>query len=420
MNILHIGKYYPPCHGGIENFVKDLSETQAEQGHSVIVLCHQHSFSLRPAREIQNGIEVIRAPILGRLAFAPLSPGFIGLLYHVQRDHSPDVIHVHLPNLSALAIAFLPRLPQIIVHWHSDVVSAPGISSLRLLYPMYRVFEQKLLRKAQRVIVTSRPYLETSRPLAPYSDKCAVIPLGLQLQRMTKPSALPLARKTNTAKAVDHCQPIHKGGTDSRPADDGEHGTHHDAFRLRIAESRWLAIAAGRFTIYKGFDILIRAAKLLPQVTFAIIGDGPLRKKMHVLRRTLNVEQNVLLPGRLSNRDLHRLMAGCDLFVLPSIARTEAFGLVLLEAMHYGKPLITTDVAGSGMNEVNIHGQTGLVVPVGDVQALAQAIDALCSNSSLRNTLGANAHQRLRERFTIEAVARQIDRLYGGVDDHER
>jgi len=89
--------------------------------------------------------------------------------------------------------------------------------------------------------------------------------------------------------------------------------------------------------------------------------------------------------------------------------------LVLLEAMHYGKSLITTSVVGSGMSEVNIHGQTGLVVPVGDAQAMAQAIDTLCTNSSLRNTLGSNAHQRLRERFTIGAVAQQVDRLYGSI-----
>ncbi|HNR13667.1 MAG TPA: glycosyltransferase [Thermodesulfobacteriota bacterium] len=414
MNILHIGKYYPPCHGGIENFVKDLSEAQVELGHSITVLCHQHSFSLRPTRELHNSIQVIRAPILGRLAFAPLSPSFVGLLYAVQKNNSPDVIHVHLPNLSALVIAFLPGLSQIVVHWHSDVVSAPGISLLRLLYPVYQIFEQRLLQRARRIIVTSRAYLETSRPLAPYSDKCAVIPLGLQLQRMTKPSALPSVREPDRARAINHDQHLHNAGTGSRHVDDG-HSIHHDAFWLRIAESRWLVVAVGRFTIYKGFDVLIRAAKLLPHVTFVIVGDGPLWKNMNALARTLGVEQNVLLPGSLANSDLHRLLAECDVFALSSVERTEAFGLVLLEAMHYGKSLITTSVVGSGMSEVNIHGQTGLVVPVGDAQAMAQAIDTLCTNSSLRNTLGSNAHQRLRERFTIGAVAQQVDRLYGSI-----
>jgi glycosyltransferase involved in cell wall biosynthesis len=171
-------------------------------------------------------------------------------------------------------------------------------------------------------------------------------------------------------------------------------------------------VAVGRFTIYKGFDLLVKAANRIPEVTLVIVGAGPLRSDIVSLCRKLRVQQNVLMPGMLSDRELHRLIALCDMFVLPSIERTEAFGLVLLEAMYYGKPLITANVPGSGMSFVNIHEQTGLVVPRNDVQGLAEAMKRLSSNLSLRNALGRKARQRFDAEFEISGVANNIDLVY--------
>ena len=414
LNILHIGKYYPPYHGGIENFLRDLAEAQVERGHRVTVLCHHHERVFKTTREVRNRVDVIRARNLGEVAYAPLSPGFTGEVRRLQRACPPDVIHVHLPNLSALFLSFTAKLPPVVIHWHSDVVSAPGMTLLRFLYPPYRLLEKKLLKRAWKIIVTSRHYLETSIPLSPYVEKCRVVPLGLDPQRMETPSTVKEAdgdhhrrnRAPNFYKNQDAGpDDRHAIRTPKRPG-------KKESWWPHLSDAQCLAVAVGRFTIYKGFDLLLRAAALVPSVTVVIVGDGPLRANIISLRRELNVERNVLLPGMLSDRELHLLLAACDMVIVPSIERTEAFGLVLLEAMSYAKPLITTKVPGSGMNMVNIHEKTGLIVPPGDVTSLAKAIDTLCTNSSLREKLGNIARQRLEEEFTISSVANQIDMVY--------
>lgn len=382
MNILHIGKFYPPFHGGMENFLRDLAEAQVERGHRVTVLCHHHQRSVATSQEVHNGVTIIRAPNLGQVAYAPVSPGFTCKAAHFLRTESPDIVHVHLPNLSALFLTFIAKSPPIVIHWHSDVISAPGLSLLRILYPPYRVLEKRLLKRASKIVVTSRDYLDTSTPLAPYRTKCATVPLGLDQKRM---------------------EPLQK---DFR----GAEGT--ELFWALVSKAACLVVAVGRFTIYKGFDFLIQAAARIPQVTVVIVGDGPLREQMISLRKKQGCEQNVLLPGMLSDRELHQLLARCDMCVLPSIERTEAFGLVLLEAMYYAKPLVTTRVPGSGMNMVNIHEQTGLVVPPGDVQALAHAIERLSTNPSLRKELGTNGRQRFEKEFSATSVANQVDMVY--------
>ena len=414
LNILHIGKYYPPYHGGIENFLSDLAEAQVAVGHRVTVLCHHHKRALKTTREARNGVKVIRARNLGNIAYAPFSPGFTRAVMSLEKTNSHDLIHVHLPNLSALFLTSCTALPPIVIHWHADVVSAPGMSSLRLLYPFYGILEKKFLARASKIIVTSTDYLETSKPLTPYSKRCRVVPLGLNPRRMTAPCSI---RRFGHG-CVDSGRPSSPSGIqdalDGIRYPTGPFNGFEEQKTLwdRISGVRCLAVAVGRFTIYKGFDLLVRAASLVPEVTFVIVGDGPLRKRIISLRRHLGVERNVLLPGMLSDRELHLLLGLSDMVILPSIERTEAFGLVLLEAMYYAKPLITTRVPGSGMNMVNTHDETGLVVPPNDIQSLAQAIDRLYSHSLLKDTMGRNAQRRFEEKFTISEVANQIDLVY--------
>jgi len=406
VNILHIGKYYAPYEGGIENFLKDLAVAQAERGHAVTVLCHHHTFAIKPVREMRDQVMVIRAPFLREAAHAPLSPGFTLILSRELKRNPPDLIHVHMPNLSALCLGFMSPLPPMVIHWHADVVSAPGVSLLRLFYPFYKIFEKRLLQKAQRIIATSRAHLQSSRPLAPHKNKCTVVPLGIDARRM----------QTEWSR-------YRKEGAELVPTDahDPETGTKEkrhvlvESFRRRVDQADFLAVAVGRFTIYKGFDILVQAARKIPQITMVIVGEGLLWNDIKALCRRLQVEDSVLLPGKLSSEDLHALMARCSVFVLPSIERTEAFGLVLLEAMYYAKPLITTGVPGSGMSEVNVHESTGLVVPPGDADALAAGIQRLARDPAERKAMGARARTRLQDFFSITMVANGIDMVYADI-----
>ena len=177
MRILHIGKYYPPVAGGMERFVSDLVDTQRRCGDEVAVLVHSSS-------SMGGGADpawLWRCPVWFRLIFAPISPGFPLWLRRAIRAQMPDILHLHMPNLSAFWALALPsarRLPWV-VHWHADVVPSKHKLGLRLAYPLYRILERYILDRADVVVATSKPSLDSSKPLAPWHDKCRVVPLGM-------------------------------------------------------------------------------------------------------------------------------------------------------------------------------------------------------------------------------------------------
>ena len=175
----------------------------------------------------------------------------------------------------------------------------------------------------------------------------------------------------------------------------------------------FLLLAAGRFSHYKGFDVLVRAAGLLPQeARVVIVGDGPERAGLLRLARELGLADRVRMPGSLPDRELHALMAACDCFCLPSVARAEAFGLVLAEAMAFGRPLICSRLPGSGMTVVNEEGVTGLAFAPGDAAGLAGAVRRLMADAGLRERLGRAGRERFGRSLGISAVAEACSSLY--------
>ena len=182
MRILHIGKYYPPVPGGMERFLADLVQAQRAQGHDVEVLVHQHERSAHEA----DPPWLIRCPVWLRLFFAPLAPRFPLWLHRALRRFDPEVIHIHMPNVSPFWLLLLPaaRKRTWVVHWHSDVEPSKFKLALRLGYPHYRIFERALLEGADSVLVTSRAYLDASKALQPWLHKSHVVPLGVDPARL--------------------------------------------------------------------------------------------------------------------------------------------------------------------------------------------------------------------------------------------
>lgn len=378
MRILHLGKYYPPAPGGIEYFVRDLAVEQARRGHEVAALVHQGTAGPAAA----EGVAVHSVRVLGHLAHAPLSPGLVPALARLLREFKPHVLHLHLPNPSAFACLLHACLPILVIHWHADAASSAqtgrGGLAMAALYPLYRRCEAALLRRADAIIATSPPYLDASQPLAAVRAACHVAPLGLDQTRLPTSDALPR-------------------GCD-RP----------------------LVLAVGRFAFYKGFEYLIEAAAQLPQADFCIVGDGPLWPALCARVRQAGLEGRVQLPGRLDEPALAALFGQCDVFCLPSIDRSEAFGLVLLEAMASGKPLVTTSIPGSGVGWVNVDHVTGLSVPPADANALAEAHGRLLNDPRLRERMGRAGKERFERLFRIEAVAAQIQDIYEGARGEPR
>jgi len=157
-------------------------------------------------------------------------------------------------------------------------------------------------------------------------------------------------------------------------------------------------------------DVEARVAELQPELV--IVGDGPERHEIRQMVAHHRLQDRVALPGKIEKKELMHLFDLCDVFCLPSIERTEAFGLVLLEAMYFGKALITTMIPGSGVNEVNEHAITGLQVPPADPHALAKAIIFLKTHPETRIEMGKMGRARFKNHFDIQPVASRIETIY--------
>ena len=372
MRVLHIGKYYPPVPGGMERFLGDLVEAQRAAGHEVSVLVHDD----RRYRRAGDPPWLMRCPVGMRFAFAPISPSFVFWLRRAIRRGAPDVIHIHMPNVSAfwaLLLLSARRIPWVI-HWHSDVEPSRYRLSLRLGYPHYSIFERALLERADSIIVTSPQYLEASKPLEPWTIKCHVVPLGVAHARLP----------------------------DIPPQDTGGLWNTNG---LRI-------LAVGRLAYYKGFETLVQAVLGTPGLELVLVGEGEERRRLEKLLAESGDPPSVRMLGEADDATVLRLMASCDVFCLPSRERTEAFGLVLLEAMRYGKPLLVSDLAGSGVKWVARDGQNAVLAPPEDVGAWRAALLALAHSPDNRHLMGRLGAERFWREFDIGIIASRIDWLY--------
>jgi rhamnosyl/mannosyltransferase len=249
------------------------------------------------------------------------------------------------------------------IWFHSDVVR-PELQ-YRLFYaPLAR----SAYRKARRFVASSPPLASLSPALTPYSAKTAIIPFGID----------PAAWRSD-------------GETDGRAA------------AIRAAVGKPVVLFLGRLVAYKGVDVLIKAASPL-SVHVVVAGDGPMRTAWMAQASVIDGPATFEFPGALLDRDVKAWMHAADALVLPSVTRAEAFGVVQLEAMASGTPVISTNVE-SGVPWVNRHGETGLVVTPGDVFALRRAIETLLADGPLRSKLGASGIERVRADFTLDLMA---------------
>lgn len=376
MRVLHVGKFYPPYRGGMEVFLADLIQEQRRQGIDAHALVHGDPLPDDPAW-------VQRIPVQFNLVYAPMAMGFRRALRHAIDQIKPDVLHLHMPNNSALWALTLPSARKVpwVVHWHSDVVVSNIKWSVALAYLLYRPFEQALLERAQQVFVTSPPYLLASNALRAWRDKCEVVPLGINLR-----TTLPTARLETSLQW--------------RPTT-----------QLRL-------LSIGRLTYYKGFETLIRAVATLPGVELLIAGDGELRETLQAQITGVTpagAPPATRLVGAVDDTQKHALLAQCDLFCLASRERTEAFGIVLLEAMQHAKPCLVTDLPGSGMPWVVSHARCGLHVPFEDVDAWRSTIARLQHDQTLRSRLGQSGYKALHQHFSIGPCEKVTARHYRGL-----
>ena len=373
LRVLHIGKFFPPHHGGMEVFLADLITAQQAQGLTVEALVHGDPLNDDPPW-------LTRVPVQVTLVYAPLALGFRAALAKVIQRLQPNVLHVHMPNTSvfwALTLESANSIPWV-VHWHSDVVVSKISPSLALAYKLYRPFEQAVLERAERIIATSLPYLEASEPLAQWRDKCAVVPLGLAHPHLT-----------------------------ANQGDSSE--------MLPWTSERFRLLSIGRLTYYKDYETLIRVVAGMTGVELLIVGAGELMPK---LKELVNVSTaagelpNVRLLGEVGNSLKHSLLKSCDAFCLASVERTEAFGVVLLEAMAHAKACIVSELAGSGMPWLIKVAGCGLTVLPRDITGWRAAIERLRQNASERLGMGRSGQATLHAKFSVDVCGHAISDEY--------
>lgn len=369
MRVVQLGKYYYPYRGGIESHLLTLCEELKRSVDLDVVVSNDKLFT---TRDVVRGVSVTRCGTLGTIASVALSPTMV--LELSERRY--DVIHVHLPHPLGAASYLGSRKPpghRLIVTYHSDVVRQ------RHLQKLYDPVLYRLLDAAYAIVATSPNYLESSPVLARYRDKCVVIPLGIDVDAFTETE-----RSRARAKAL-----------------------------REALGARHLLLAVGRLIYYKGFDVAIRALADVPDAKLVIVGEGPLRASLTALASELGVAHRVQLVGEVDDDDILAYYHASDLYLLPSIARSEAFGIVQAEAMACGLPVINTELA-SGVPFVSRHGESGLTVPPGDPARLAAAIRRLLGDPEARRRMGAAGRQRARQEFSKEVLAERVLRLYEG------
>lgn len=358
MRVLHVGKFYPPYRGGIESHLEVLCQELRSQVELEVVVA---SGSRHDVVDEVDGIEVTRVGTKLTLAGAPVCPGMVARI----RESRADVVHLHLPNPAAV-VAYLAsgHRGRLVVSYHSDVVRQ------RLLDAAFQPIQRRLLDRCDAIVAATPNYVRSSPVLSRYRDRCRVIPYGI-------------------------------------PVEGFERGVE-EAGRVRERFGPRLVVSVGRLVYYKGFEHLVEAMREVDG-TLLIVGDGPLRGALEERIRELGLRKRVVLLGKVE--DTAPFYHAADVFALASVARSEAFGIVQLEAMACGKPVVNTEL-DSGVPYVSRHGESGLTVPPSDPAALARAIGRLLDDPDLRARYGRAARLRVEQEFSRETMTRRMVQLY--------
>jgi rhamnosyl/mannosyltransferase len=360
VKILHVYKDFdPPIRGGVERHIALMCRYQRQWAEVSALTCSRTAWTRRLERD---GTAVTEVGEWGRFQSAPLAPLFPWYL----RRCAADVVVVHVPNPTA-ELGWLLARPRgvLVVRYHSDVVRQAG--AMRVYGPI----QMQFLRRAAMILPTSEPYLATSPVLQAVRDRCRVVPLGIEPGEFAAPDPARVA-----------------------------------ALRARYGET--FVLFSGMHRYYKGLSNLVAAAGAI-QAPVVLAGDGP--ERAAAMRQAEALGVHCHFPGALSHADLVAHLHACAVFAFPSVERSEAFGISIMEAHACGKPVVATRL-GTGVEFINEDGKTGLNVPPRDPAALAAGINQLLGDAAARAAMGAYAKARIEQSFTAEQTARAEFALY--------
>lgn len=352
MKILQINKLYHPVIGGIETVVKNIAEglnNHADFKIEVLVCQEKGKRSI----DNLNGIKVHRAASWGKKLGMPLSLDFFKLFWRIKNDYDLFILHYPFP-LAAFITPFIPK-KKLIIYYHSDIVRQKLGAVLLAPFIKYSLKKAKIILSGSHNLIQSSPYLRQ------VANKCQVLPFGYKIEYNQE---------------------------DERQAKN---------LKTKYGKDEVLLLAVGRLVYYKGFEYAIRAMEGI-RAKLLIIGAGPEKDKLEQLITKFNLQETISIIA--PQPDLKPFFLAADIFLFPSTERSEAFGLVQLEALAAGKPVINTYLR-TGVEEVSLNNISGLTVEAKNDKALHQAIDTLVKDRMLREKLGAQGRQRYQESYTL-------------------
>lgn len=369
IKVLHFFKtYYPDTTGGIEQVIFQLCQGGNAFGVESEVLTLSPS-PFPPQLQVAD-----HAVTRVKENFNVASTGISLPVFKQFKEMAAkaDLVHFHFPWPMMDLVHFATRHGRpTVLSYHSDIIKQ------RTLLKFYSPLMNQFLKSMDRILVASPNYLESSETLKPFADKTVVVPYGLD--QSTYPHV----------SAEDQAQ-----------------------WRTKVPGKFFLFVGVLRY--YKGLNSLLSALEGV-DYPVVILGGGPQEQELKAQAQKLKL-RNVLFLGRLDDKDKACLLQMCYALVFPSHLRSEAFGISLLEASMYGKPMISCEI-GTGTTYVNTHEDTGLAVPPNEPLALREAMRRLWDNPEQARHFGANAKARFQQLFTAKRMCAATQQVYSEVMD---
>ena len=369
MKVAQVAPYFYPHVGGVESHVLTLSEKLVRNGHEVTV----YTSNYENLKEDENfhGIEIKRVKQLTSIYRTPITPAIKKAVFH--GDH--DVVHAHTPPpLTAYYAARACKRSKFpfIVTFHCDLELPRVIGKITTAF-YQRTFSRYTFRRAKKIIVHTKTYGATSRTI--WNFDVSVIPSAVNPERF------------------------------------GDDIDYSAIVKRHELEGKKVVLFVGRLVYHKGLDYLIDSAKFMSKdVRYVVVGSGDYLDKLRRRVKEKGVEDKVIFTKSVSFDDIPKYFACCDVFVLPSVSRLEAFGLVVLEAMASAKPVIVSNIPG--VRELIEDGKEGFHVEPMNAEDLAEKINLLLSDPALRKDMGRNGRKKVEKEFTWDTVVGQIEDVY--------
>jgi len=367
MKIIQTPVRFFPAVGGVEKYTHLLSRELVRNGQEVKVFCANDPVSTIKEKD---GISIERLCYMGKVANTNITP----MLFFKLLREKFDIIHTHMPTPWSADISMLVSLIRrkpLVITYHNDLEKSGKTKFLAKLYNW--TFLKLLLRKSKKIIATSSSYIDNSSYLKSYINRIAVVPNGVALEEFK-------IDKKN--KRVDH-----------------------QIFFLSVLDA---------FHKYKGLDYLLESmvdvVKKFPDAKLLIGGSGELIKEYEKMTKELKISKNVDFLGYVEEKTLKELYQQSTVFALPSIDKNEGFGIVLLEAMAYNTPVITTTIPGIS-GDIKKH-RTGLIIPPKDSKQLSESIIWLFKNKGLAEEMGNSGRNLVEKKYNWKKISREIEKIY--------